>query len=125
MANSYNYYYIFGVRQISTKELKLKLIVDFIIDYTPKDIENAEMAKNMVENKIFSTTESEAIDSNNLNELSHNLTAMRLRCRMNNISVHKIKTEYPMEPEDIEMFVAAAEYSEDTRKKLNEARINL
>ena len=49
----FEYFYIFGVRSETTKDLRSELCLDFLIEYTSEDLENKELAKIMIENKFF------------------------------------------------------------------------
>ena len=90
MTDEKTYYYIVGVRGRVGRDLIPTLSCDFVIEYTSDEISKVDLAKAMIENELFPTTTSEAIDAVELNTINAELNAISMRVRMNpDISVHK------------------------------------
>jgi len=120
------YYYIIGVRGRVGRNMLPTLSCDFVLKYTTEEIEKVDIAKAMVENELFPTSASEAVDAVELSSLNCSLKAMSLRVRMNpDISVHKFVSDYELEDEWFDMYIKTANMCEDTRKKLIESRIRM
>jgi len=119
----FEYFYIFGVRSETTKDLRSELCLDFLIEYTSEDLENKELAKIMIENKMLPTSTEEAINAMGLNHLSAAIHCSKIRSRYERLSVHQFKSTFPMTREDLSDYVKSSNNCEYSRKKLIDSKI--
>jgi len=126
MTDEKTYYYIVGVRGRVGRDLIPTLSCDFVIEYTSDEISKVDLAKAMIENELFPTTTSEAIDAVELNTINAELNAISMRVRMNpDISVHKFISSNKLDNEWFDTYIKLANILDDVRQKLIESRINI
>ena len=119
------YYYIFGVRIENTNfKDRGKLSLDFMIDYNSDDIENADLAKDMVDNEMIPTSSNEAIKAVGLIHLASTIYGSQFTARANNLSVHKMNTNFKITREDLHIWVDCCNHDEISLKKLEESKIH-
>ena len=123
--DGFNYYYIFGVRLERKEDLTPKISLDFMIEYNDNDVDNCNLAQAMIENELFPTTNREATEACNLKRIGAELQAAKFMISANNLTVHKIKSDIPLDREDLHSFVDVCNYSKESLKKLKEAEIRI
>jgi len=122
--NNKKYYYFIGVRTRVGNDLVPKLSCDFILKYTSDEIKKIDLARAMVDNELFPTSQTEAIDAVELNSLNDEINAISMRVRFNPISVHKFISSHELDEDWFDMYVNLANNCDYTRQKLVDARIN-
>lgn len=116
------YYYLCAVRSKVKKDMTSELYLDSVLSFTTVDIAQAKIARDMVENKLWKTTVTEALEATGLNQLSGEIWSFDLRARSNMLTVHKFICDSPMAEDDIDMFIRSANYCDSARKILQESR---
>jgi len=101
------HYYIVGVRMGNIySKTPGELTTDFVVEHTRKEMKATEIAKSMVENKIWKTTHKEAIQSVGLTELASFFQVLPYMVRANNLLVIKLETKhFKLTKEDIQMYI--------------------
>ncbi len=122
--NDYKYFYIIGVRSIRNK-MDTKLSLDFMIEYNDIDVKNCKIAKFMTSNQLLKTTIKDAIESNQLLQLQHELHIAKLRSNANNLTTHKFKTTIQWLRGDFEKLVELSNISNEIKNQLEESMIYL
>jgi len=119
------FYYIFGVRYERKEDLTSELSLDFMIEYTDREMENSNLAQEMIKNEMNYTSKKEAIEACNLNKLNIELFAASHMIRSNNLTAHKVESSIRLTREDLHMYVDACNYSKESLKELKEGQIKL
>jgi len=122
--------YIIGVRHTLDKEFKSKFNLDSFIKYEDVDQEKLDFALSLINNKLVKTNPGDAVEVSGLKDLLPRISAeihgLTLRVRSNNnITVHKLQTDFEMDGDNMADYINTAIVDEDTRKKLIDSRINL
>jgi len=122
--------YIIGVRHTLDKEFKSKFNLDSFIKYEDVDQEKLDFALSLIGNKLVKTSPGDAVEVSGLKDLLPRISAeihgLTLRVRSNNnITVHKLQTDFEMDGDNMADYINTAIVDEDTRKKLIDSRINL
>jgi hypothetical protein len=74
--------------------------MDFMIEWTDKEVEASRIAKGMIENYFWKTSDKEALEINDLTELGHSFTFAHVRARVNDMLLLRYDSEFKWE-EDI------------------------
>lgn len=123
---SFKYYTLFGVSIKKNKNLTTSLERDFILRWSSNERESAELAVQMMNNKIFKTSEREALDSVGLNFEALNINGIRSRMRFcPEISAHLFETDFVMTNKDVDIMIKAANVCDSSRELLVSAKVNL
>src|SRR4030043_738717 len=94
------FHYLVGVRQDGiNSETPGKKHMDFMIEWTDKEVEALKIAKGMSENHFWKTSEKEAIKVNDLTELGQSLTFAHVRARVNDMLLLRYDSEFKIEEE--------------------------
>jgi hypothetical protein len=92
------FHYLVGVRMEGiNSETPGKKHMDFMIEWTDKDIEAARIAKGMTENHFWKTSNEEAIQATGITELAHSLTFAHVRARVNDMLLLRYDSEFKWE----------------------------
>jgi len=92
------------------------------IHYTNDDVVNMAEAKQLISDKLFKTTPSEALYGRDVGILSASLGALFMTARMTEATVHHFSSEYPIEDEWFVDFIETA-HMEHTKQLLESSRI--
>jgi hypothetical protein len=114
--------YYFGVRVDPRLETAGHVELDCMIEITEEDQKNIELAKDMVKNQIWKTTNKEALKSCNVEHLTA-ITMMQHRAFANNLSLHMIHTEFKLEEEDLKMWVDSCNHDKVAKQKLIDSKV--
>jgi len=122
----FSYYTLFGVNLGMDKDMKPKFSRDFILRWTTNEKEGAKLASLVYKDKIFKTTEKEAILLAGIGDEAYSLKVIKIRMRFcPEISAHLFKTEFPLEDDWIDILLEAANVSDYGKKQLADTKINL
>ncbi len=94
--NNKSYHYLFAVRFSTTdSENPGRLNLDFCVEYKTSDIKNIEEAQRLHQKKLPASnmTAGEATDAYGVSDLIQSFTIMKLRAKVNQMSIHLIHTE--------------------------------
>lgn len=121
------YHYIIGVEITNARsgdpgKFRLKYGP---ISYHNKDVEKIASCQVRMCDELFKQSRLEALKAEGLYELFSELSMLQLSCNANDCSIHHFSSQLELSGEDLKTFVEAANYSEETRKKLDASRINL
>jgi hypothetical protein len=90
------------------------------IHFTNKDVESMQHAAMLAEDKLFKTTNSEAIAAVGCERLSNELSSMKMAASANQCTLHHFSTEFETDEESFETIVKLANnlnYYKDLLKK--------
>jgi hypothetical protein len=114
--------YYFGVRVDPRIETAGQLELDCMIEITEEDMKNIELAKDMVTNEMWKSTNEEALKACHVEHLTA-ITALQHRAYANNLSLHMVYTEFKLEEEDLKMWVDSCNFDKYARQKLINSKV--
>jgi len=113
------FYYLVGVRMEGiNSETPGKNHMDFVIEWTDKDLEAVKIAKGMTENYFWKTSDKEALEINGLSELAHNLHFAQVRARINDFLLLRYNTDFKVEEDDMAIYVEFTDLEELKKAKI-------
>lgn len=114
--------YYFGVRVDPRLETAGHLELDFVIEITEEDMKNIELAKDMVTNEMWKSTNAEAMKACNIEHLSC-ISVMQHRAFANNMSLHLVTSECKLDREDLKVWVDSCNWDSFAKEKLIKSKI--
>jgi len=124
--DKFKYYTLFGVELSQGKDMKPVLKKDFTYRWTTNERESADLAMNMVDNKLFKTSKKEAIEAVGLNVDAAMISGIKSRMMFcPQITAHLFETDFVLENDCIEILIDAANVSDYGKKQLAESQIRL
>ena len=119
------YHYIIGVatHPALAGEKAGKLYMKYFLSYSKEELREFNLAKTMVENKMWPTTYTEALEGTKCNSLLGNLFALQMGVQANQATLHHFTTNLKMDDKFFESLVNLANTNENNRKLLNKSRI--
>lgn len=120
------HHYIIGV---AMRGLKSKNPGELYLKYGPlyfsnKEVEDLRDAIMLSTDKLFPTTNKEALDITKSRSLVHNISSMRMAARANTVTLHHFASSFKLEDEGhFEALVKQANKNESIKKKFMEAII--
>jgi len=122
----FKYYTLFGVRLRRGDNMIPKYDRDFLLRWTSHERTNADRAKAMVDNKMFKTTDGQAIAAVGIGNEAHSIHGIKLRVIYNpEISSHLYETDFVLTDEWLDLLIDSANYSDHGKKMLAESKIRL
>ena len=113
------YYYSVGVRMSGINSDKPgEKYMDFMIEWTDKEVEASKLAKGMTENYFWKTSDKEALKINGLSDLAHSIHFAHIRAHVNDMLLVKFDSEVKWEEE-----VMAAHIKFTPLEELKKAKI--
>lgn len=97
-----------------------KMFLKYNIHFTNKDVVNVMNASILAEDKLFKTTNSEAIKAYGCERVAGEITALKMSARANQCTLHHFSTEYETDEEHFVTIVKLAnthDYYKDLLKK--------
>jgi hypothetical protein len=116
------YKYYFGVRVDPRLETAGHVELDCMIEITEEDQKNIELAKDMVRNEMWKSTDEEALKACNVEHLS-TIIYMKYRAFTNNLSLHMITTEFKLEREDLKIWIDSCNWDSIAKEKLIKSKV--
>jgi len=93
------------------------------IHFTNDDVENMQHAAIISKDKLFETTNSEALQMVGMTELASTISAMKMGAAANLCSLHHFSSEFEMDEESLATIVEAANTSDYFKEKLKQSSI--
>jgi len=93
------------------------------IHFTNDEVEKLQYAAMLSIDKLFKTTNSEAIESVDCQDLVYSLSAMKMGAAANQCTLHHFSSEFEMDDEDLGTIVNAANTSDYFKDKLIKSSI--
>jgi len=88
------------------------------------DVDRLRDATMMAEDKVFKTTQKEALKMYDVQNIVASISVMKLAAVVNQCTVHHFSSTYKMHDEDFETLVTAANVSPSTRRLLDDSDIH-
>jgi hypothetical protein len=121
----FKYYTLVGINLSRGKDMIPKFSRDFIMRWTTNEKDKANLANEMVKNKLYETSEKEAIEAVRLSE-AYDLTGIRMRMRFcPEITAHLYETEFVLTDEWLDILIESANVSDYGKKQLAESQIRI
>ena len=118
------YHYIVGVATRSMRSSNPgEIYMKYLLRFTNEEIVRVRDAVRLSRDKLFPTTQKEALIVTDTSELVYSLSAMLRSASANDATLHHFSSDMEMKDEDLEMVVNAANYSESSMNQLMEAKI--
>lgn len=118
------YHYIVGVATKTMRSSKPgEIYMKYLLRFTNEEIVRVRDAVRLSHDKLFPTTQKEALIVTDTSELVYSLSAMLRSASANDATLHHFSSDMKMKDEDLEMVVKAANYSDSSMKQLMQARI--
>lgn len=119
------HHYILGV---GIHNMKSKDAGQIHLKYGPiyfnnEDIEKVRNIVYRISDKVFKQSESEALNIEGCQDLVCSILYMQVSCQANQCSMHHISSSFELKDEDIVTFINSCNYSEESKRKLMEAKI--
>jgi len=122
----FKYYTLFGVALTQDKDMNPVFKKDFTYRWTTNEKDSADLAMNMVNNKIFKTTKKEAVQAVGLGVDAANISG--IKCRLMfcpEITAHLFETNFVLDNEYIQILIDAANVSKFGKEQLVASQIKL
>ena len=97
-----------------------KLFLKYNVPFTNDDVLNIMHAAILSEDKLFKTTNSEAVKAYDCERVAGEMSAMQLSAKANECSLHHFSSEFEVQEEDLRIIVKLAnnhDYYKDLLKK--------
>lgn len=88
------------------------------IHFTNEDVKSMEHAYMLTKDKLFKTSNSEAVQAVGCEELSSSISGVILAAKQNQCTVHHFSSEHEMSEDDFDSIVKAANNSDYLKGKL-------
>ena len=94
------FHYLVGVRMagINTDKPGEKFM-DFVIEWTDKEVDAARIAKGMTENYFWKTSDKEALQATGMTKIGHAFHCAHLRAHVNDLLLLRFDSEFKWEEE--------------------------
>ena len=118
------YHYIVGVATRNMRSSKPgEIFMKYLLKFTNEEIVRVRDAVRLSHDKLFPTTQKEALIITDTSQLVYSLSAMLRSASANDATLHHFSSDMEMDDEDLEMVVKAANYSESSKEQLMQAKI--
>lgn len=115
----HHYIIAVGIHPMTSKTNAGKMFLKYgPVHFTNDDVESMQHAAMLSIDKLFKTTNQEAIRSVGCEQLSSSLAAMKMSAMVNNCTLHHFSAKFKMNEEDFEMLIKAANISESSKELL-------
>jgi len=115
----HHYIIAVGIHPMTAKKHSGEMFLKYRpIYFTNDDIENMQHAAMLSIDKLFKTTNQEAIRSVGCEQLSSSLAALKLGAIANQCTLHHFSAEFEITEEDFEVLIKAANVSESSKELL-------
>jgi len=122
----FKYYTLFGVELTQGKDMRPALQKDFTYRWTTNERKSADLAMNMVDNKLFKTSKKEAVKAVGLNVDAAMISGIKSRMMFcPQITAHLFETDFVLDDDSIEILIDAANVSDYGKEQLAASRIRL
>lgn len=95
----------------------------YFLEFTNEDVENVRKAVMMASDKVFKTSEKEALEMFNCSELVGSLASMKLATSVNMGTLHHFSSREPLDDKYFEQMIELLPKSEDIKEKFRDSRI--
>ena len=119
----YHYFISVGIKSMKSDNPGEIYLKHGPLKYTNDDVERCQSASMMSKDKLFPTTNKEAIEMFDVSEVVHSVWSMCIAAAANDCTVHHFSSDFPLPDDFWEGFVKRANNNEDEREKLFNARI--
>jgi len=118
--NLFHHYIIaVGIHPMTDKTNAGKMFLKYgPVHFTNDDVESMQHAAMLSIDKLFKTTNQEAIRSVGCEQLSYSLAAMKMSAIVNQCTLHHFSAKFEMSEEDFEVLIKAANISESSKELL-------
>lgn len=118
------YHYIVGVASKTMKsDNPGEMYMKYLLKFTNEEVTRVRDAVRLSRDRLFPTTQKEALIVTDTSELVYSLSAMLRSASVNDATLHHFSSDVEFTDEDLEMIVKAANYSESSKEQLMQARI--
>jgi len=120
----HHYIIAVGIHPMTSKKQAGKFFLKYTpVYFTNDDVENMQHAAMLTQDKLFKTTNKEAIEATDCQELTSTLSALKLSASVNQCTLHHFSSENKMTEEDFETLINAANFSESSKQLLYDSII--
>jgi len=113
-----------GIHPMTARKEAGKLFLKYgPLYFHNKDVDRLRDANMMAEDKVFKTTQKEALEMYDVGSLVSSISSMQLASAANQCTIHHFSSAYKMTDEDFVTLVTAANISPSTRRLLDESDI--
>jgi hypothetical protein len=88
------------------------------IHFTNDDVEDMQQAAMLSVDKLFKTSDSEALATVDKTEFGRNMSMLFLAASVNQCTLHHFSSEFEIDEETFDVYVKSANYSNDIRDQL-------
>ena len=122
----FKYYTLFGVELTQGKDMKPNLARDFIHRWTSNERESIKLAMCMVNNKMYKTSNKEAIEAVGMDMDAACISGIKSRLMFcPQITAHLFETDFVLDDDSIEILIDAANISDYGKRQLASSRIRI
>jgi len=119
----YHFLISVGVRDMYSDKRGEMYLKHGPLKFTNDDVKKMQDSVMMVTDKLFKTTNKEALAMNGMTELSNTIWSMQIAAASNNCTVHHFSCEGEIPDDYWEDFIKRANNDDHERRKLVDARI--
>jgi len=119
----YHYFISVGVRTMMSKTPGRIFLKHGPLTFTNDDVKNLQNAALMSKDKLFPTTNREAVEMYGVSEITHAIWAMTLAATTNQCTIHHFSSEDEFPDDFWEGFVDRANTCDFERSKLDGSRV--
>ena len=119
----HHYFIAVGIRQMNSSNPG-----EMFLKYRPFYLHHSQIEKFrdvslLIQDKLFKTTQKEALLMHGLYDVASTFSAFRLASSVNQCTIHHFSSENEIEEEWFEVFVKSANISKSTKEQLFDARV--
>jgi len=116
----FHHYFIgVGIHPMTSKKHSGEMFLKYgPLHFTNDDVESMQHAAMLSTDKLFKTTNQEAIKAVGCEQLCSSLAAMKLSAVANQCTLHHFSAEFEMSSDDFEVLIKAANISESSKELL-------
>lgn len=120
------YHYLIAITIKHSKDLfeTPTYSLKYLFRFTNDDVENVKKAVMMCSDKVFKTSQKEALEMFNCTEIVHSIAAMKVATSVNMGTMHHFSSSYPLGDEYFEEMVKLLPNSDEIKEKFLDSRIN-
>jgi hypothetical protein len=100
-----------------------EMYMKYLLKFTNEEVTRVRDAVRLSRDRLFPTTQKEALIVTDTSDLVYSLSAMFRSASVNDATLHHFSSDVEFTDEDLEMIVKAANYSESSKEQLMQARI--
>jgi len=120
----YHYFISVGIKPMISDAPGKMFLKHGPLKFTNDDVQRMQDASLMTKDKLFKTTNKEAMAMYNVEEITHAVWGMCIAANANQCTVHHFSSDFPIPDDYWPGFVERANTNEFERGKLNGAIIN-